>query len=100
MRSARGYFPKLTKSTFVVKPVMIERAKARFNHLGFQATTGTRYLGGFVRTPADKSSHIRAKVGEWVTGITHLTAVAHSPPKPPLPPSNRATNTSGNIYSA
>ena len=43
---ARGYFPKLTKSTFIVKPAMVELAKARFNHLGFEVVTDTRYLGG------------------------------------------------------
>ena len=53
---ARGYFPKPTKSILAVKPAMVERTKARSNHLRFQVT-GTRYLGGFVGVPADGSSH-------------------------------------------
>ena len=32
---ARGYFPNPTKSIMVVKPSMVEYAKARFNLLGF-----------------------------------------------------------------
>ena len=50
---ARGYLPKLTKSILVVKPAMVDQAEARFNHLGFQAMTGTRYLGSFVGMTAN-----------------------------------------------
>ena len=55
---ARGYFPNLTKSILAVKHAMVKRAKARFNHLEFQVTTGTRYLGSFVGVPVDELSHI------------------------------------------
>ena len=67
---ARGYFPEPPKSILVVKSAIVEGTKARFNHLEFQVITSTRYLGGFVGVPADKSSHIRSKVGEWSAGIT------------------------------
>ena len=67
---ARGYFPEPTKSILVVKPAMVEQVKACFNHLWFQVTTGTIYLGVFVEIPADKLSHIQANVGEWATSIT------------------------------
>jgi len=63
-----------------IKPAMVERAKVRFNHLGFQVITGTRYLGGFGGVLANKSFHIRAKVGQWATGITRLATVTRSPP--------------------
>ena len=65
----RRYFLKPTKSILVVKPAMSERTKARFDHLECQVTTGTRYLGGFVGTPTDETSYIRAKVWEWLISI-------------------------------
>ena len=77
----RGYFPKLTKSILVMKPTMVDQSKARFNHIGFQVTTGTRHLGSFVGTLVDESSHIRTKVGEWSTGITCLSSIAQSSPQ-------------------
>ena len=55
---ARGYFPEPTKSILVVKPAMVQQAKTRFDHLGFTVVTGTRYMGGFIGTTADESSHI------------------------------------------
>ena len=63
-RPARGYFPKPTKPILVVKHAMVERAKAHFDHLGFTVVTGTRYLGGFIGSRPDESSHIRQKVPE------------------------------------
>ena len=98
-RLAQGYFPEPTKSVLVVKPTVIKRAKARFDHLGFQVTTGTRYLGGFIGTATDDASHIRAKVGEWATGITRHSSVIQSSPKPPYAHSSRVISTSSRIYS-
>ena len=97
----RGYFPKPTKSILVVKPAMVERAKARFDHLGFQVTTGTRYLGDFVRVLAGQVIPHLSK--SWRVGDRHhLTS--HSgpilPPKPPSLPPNKSTSTSGSTYSA
>ena len=40
---ARGYFPEPTKS-ILVKPVLVEQARARFAYHGFKIGTGTRYL--------------------------------------------------------
>ena len=59
---ARGYFPEPTKTILVVNPAMVERAKAHLEHLGFTIVSGTRYLGGFIGSRADESSHIRQKV--------------------------------------
>ena len=70
MGPARGYFPEPAKSILVVKPAMVERVKAHFDHLGFTAVTSTRYLGGFMRSRSDESSRIRQKVSEWNAGIT------------------------------
>ena len=94
---ARGYFPE-TKSILVVKPAMVERAKARFGHFGFQVTTGTRYMGGFIGTATEEASHIQVKVGKWATGITCLSSVTQSSPKPPFALSNRVTSTGGSTY--
>ena len=63
-RPARGYFPKPTKSILVVKPAIVKRAKVHFDHLGFTVITSTRYLGGFVGSFPDRSSHIRQKVSK------------------------------------
>ena len=41
---------------------MVERAKVRFGCFEFQVTAGTKYLGGFVGTTTDETSHIQAKV--------------------------------------
>ena len=60
---------------------MVERAKARFNHFGFTVVTGTKYLGGFIGTPADESYHIRQKVSEWTSGINQLSSVICSSPQ-------------------
>ena len=57
---------------------MVECAKVRFDHIGFQISTGTRYLGGFIRHKTDETSHIRAKVGEWTFRITRLASIAQS----------------------
>ena len=78
---ARGYFPKPTKSILVVKPAMVERAKAHFDHLGFTVVTGTRYLGGFIGSYPEKSSHILQKVSKWTTSIAQLSSGAHSFPQ-------------------
>ena len=97
---ARGYFPEPTKSILAVKPAMVEHAKAHFDHLGFTVVTGTRHLGGFIGSTADESSHIRQKVIKWTTGITRLSTVTRSSPKPPSPPSSSRTSTSGSNYNA
>ena len=70
MGPAWGYFPKPTKSILVVKPAMVERAKAHFHHIGFTVITGIRYLGSFIGSCSDELSHIRQKVSKWNTGIT------------------------------
>ena len=60
----RGYFLEPTKSILVVKPHSVERATARFAHLGFQLTTGARYLGGYVGDTTDQFKFVDAKVTE------------------------------------
>ena len=64
MGLARGYFPEPTKSTLVVKPAMVECAKAHFDHMNFIVVTGTRYLSGFIGSRSNEPSHIRQKVSE------------------------------------
>ena len=78
---ARGYFPEPTKSILVVKPQSVERATARFAHLGFQVTTGARYLGGYVGDTTDQAKYIDAKVTEWTDGICRLSTIARSSPQ-------------------
>ena len=77
----RGYFPEPTKSILTIKPAMVEQAKARFDNLRFEVVTGTRYMGGFIGTTADESSHIRKKVNKWSTGINCFSSVARSSPQ-------------------
>jgi len=60
---------------------MVEHAKARFGHFGFQVTTGTSYLGGFIGSVTKETSHIQAKVREWATIITHLSSIARLSPQ-------------------
>ena len=43
-----GYFPESTNSVLIVHPDQVGQAKAKFEHLGLQVTTGNRYLGGFI----------------------------------------------------
>ena len=69
-RLAQGYFPEPTKSVLVFKSRTVKGVKARFNYLRFQVTTSNKYLYGFVGMPTNETSHIRAKVLEWATGIT------------------------------
>lgn len=77
---ARGYFTKPTKSILVVKLESVERATARFSHLGFQVTTGARYLSEYVDDTTDRSKYVDAKVTEWIDGIyRHSTIVRYSP---------------------
>ena len=78
---ARGYFPEPTKSILVVKPQSVERATARFAHLGFQIQTGARYLGGFVGDDAQQTEFVDTKVTEWATGIRRLGTIARSSPQ-------------------
>ena len=73
---ARRYFPEPATSILVVKPAIVERAKARFDHLGFTVVTGTRYLGGFIGTTADESSRIQQR------------SVIGPPESPASPPSH------------
>ena len=77
----RGYFPKPTKTILFVKSAIVEQTKTHFDHLGFISVTGTRRLGGFIGTTADKLSYIQQKVSEYTTGITCLFSVSHSSPQ-------------------
>ena len=71
-----GYFPKPTKSVMVVRPLIVERAKARFDFLRFQVSTSTRHMGGFIGDKVNMTSHIKSKVGKWLLGITYLAIIA------------------------
>ena len=64
-----------------MKPQSVERATARFAHLGFQVTTGARYLGGYVGDTTDQAKYIDAKVTEWTDGICRLSTIARSSPQ-------------------
>ena len=74
--SGRGYFPEPTKSILVVKPQMVERAKAQFAHLGFKVVTGTRYLGGHIGDKAACTQWVDEKVMGWVAGVKALSKLA------------------------
>ena len=58
----------------------MERAKARFAHLGFQVVTGARYLGGHVGTEESKLEWVREKINIWTAAVRSLAKVARSSP--------------------
>ena len=78
---ATGYFPDPTKSILVVKPHSVERVTDRFIHMGFQVTTGARYLGKYVGDTTDQAKYVDAKVTEWTDGIYRLSTFARSSPQ-------------------
>ena len=80
---ARGYFPESTKSIIIVKPAMVERAKVRFNHLGIEVVTGTRYLGSFFRSTAGESFRIRKKLARRPP-VSPASSPLPDPPHKPL----------------
>ena len=49
----QGYFPEPSKSILVVSPWNFMQAEAFFQGYGPQIMTGSRYLGGFVRSKAE-----------------------------------------------
>jgi hypothetical protein len=46
-----GYFPEISKSIIVVPQHNLEAATLAFADMGFEVTTGHRYLGGFLSEP-------------------------------------------------
>ena len=78
---AREYFPEPKKSILVVKPQLVEAAKLRFEPLGFEISTGARYLGGFLGDATAQGSYVDEKMTEWVTGIRRLSIIAISSPQ-------------------
>jgi hypothetical protein len=58
-----GYFPELSKSVLVVpQRNLVEAAKLAFTDLGFEDTTGHRYLGGFLGEKDALKTWIQEKV--------------------------------------
>jgi hypothetical protein len=51
-----GYCPEISKSILVVPQRNLEAAQLAFADLGFEVTTGHRYLGGFLGGMFDDSA--------------------------------------------
>jgi hypothetical protein len=52
--STYGYFPEPSKNILIVRAHNRTRAKSTLNGLGFKVQTGSRYLGGYIGSKADR----------------------------------------------
>jgi hypothetical protein len=72
----RGYFPEPSKSILVVQEHNKAAAEIAFKDLGFTIVTGTRYLGGFIRSADDQSDWVNSKTTDWSKAVGELSQVA------------------------
>jgi hypothetical protein len=78
---AYGYFPEPTKSILIARAHNQHTAKSTFQDLQFKVTTGSRYLGGYIGSQADRELWVREKVTFWSSAVTDLAFVALSHPQ-------------------
>ena len=76
-----GYQPEPTKSILVVSEKNFSKAERKFNYLGFEVTTGARYLGGYVGNNTSKNRYIEDKVNDWCESIKIFASMAPSIPQ-------------------
>ena len=79
-----GYFPEPTKSNLIVHPHEIQDATVFFNIVnvrGFQITTGSRYLGGFIGDEGSRDAWLTKKLSDWEGNILDISAAAHKFPQ-------------------
>jgi hypothetical protein len=75
-----GYFPKATKTHLVVKPHLVEKARAIFATTGIQISLGQRDLGAAVGNMESRLAHIATKVSRWQADIIELGKIAQCEP--------------------
>jgi hypothetical protein len=56
-------------------------ARSTFNDLGFKVQTGSRYLGGYIGSKADRELWVHEKVTFWTSAVTDLAFAALSHPQ-------------------
>jgi hypothetical protein len=78
---AYGYHPEPTKSILVVRAHNLVSARSEFKDLGFQVTTGSRYLGGYVGSSHEQELWVQEKVSLWTSAVTDLAFTALSHPQ-------------------
>jgi hypothetical protein len=78
---AYGYFPEPTKSILIVRAHNRREAKSHFHDLRFQVETGSRYLGGYIGSRADRELWVQEKVAFWTSAVTDLAFAALSHPQ-------------------
>ncbi len=76
-----GYFPELSKSVLVVSQCNFEAAKLAFADLGFEVTTGHRYLGGFIADKDALTAWIQGKTHTWAEAVKELASAAKNYPQ-------------------
>ena len=76
-----GYYPEPSKCTLVVHPLAIPHATNYFKDMGFQISSGCRFLGGHIGTDDLKSSYVTDKVTAWATAIEDLSSIAKKYPQ-------------------
>ena len=57
-----SYFLEVSKLTLIVSPKRVELAKELARSQSFKVTTGSRYLGEFIREKGAQTEFIRSKV--------------------------------------
>ncbi len=78
---AFGYFPEPTKSILIVRAHNRHEARSCFKDLRFQVETGSRYLGGYIGSQADRELWVQEKVSFWTSAVTDLAFAALSHPQ-------------------
>ena len=78
---AFGYFPEPTKSILIVRAHNRPEARSCFKDLRFQVETGSRYLGGYIGSKADRELWVQEKVTFWTSAVTDLAFAALSHPQ-------------------
>jgi hypothetical protein len=76
-----GFFPEPSKSILIVRAHSRTRAKSIFDDLGCKVQTGSRYLGGYIGSKADRELWIQEKVTFWTSAVTDLAFAALSHPQ-------------------
>jgi hypothetical protein len=76
-----GYFPEPSNSILVVRQHNLEAAQNAFPDFGFEVTTGSRCLGGFVGEDSALQNWIREKTKFWEEAVADLTSAAPNFPQ-------------------
>ena len=77
-----GYFPKSTKSYFIVKKSCLKDAKTIFTDTNINITTnGRKHLGAVVGSDTCKVQYVENLLDDWNTQLKLLSAIAETQPQ-------------------